>query len=70
MTVMHFQEDVTSHIGKILRKNKNKLGRRHKPDVTGKLRREVRQLAEENRYKVNDLQCLLVYQIILKLIDS
>jgi hypothetical protein len=49
MTIMHFQE-----------KNKNKLGRGDKADVTGKLRREVRHLARENRLKVNDMQCLLL----------
>jgi hypothetical protein len=58
MTIMHFQEDVASHIGKLLRKNT--LGRRHKVDVIGKLRREIRHLEQENRLKVSDMQCLLV----------
>ncbi|PNF27194.1 hypothetical protein B7P43_G06489 [Cryptotermes secundus] len=46
------REDVASHIGKILTQNRNKRGRRNKPDVTGKLRREMRHLAQENRLKV------------------
>lgn len=60
MAIMHFQEDVASHIGKILRQNRIKPGRRNQPDVTGKLRREMRHLAQENRLEVSDIQCLLV----------
>jgi hypothetical protein len=54
MTIMHFQEDVASRIGKILRKNK--LERRNKTDVTEKLRREIKHLEQENRLKVNDIK--------------
>jgi hypothetical protein len=61
ITIMHFQEeDVVSHIGKILKIDRKKFGLRHKPDVTGKLRTELRHLAQENRLKVSDIKCLLV----------
>jgi hypothetical protein len=46
---------VASHIGRILRKDRNRLGLRHKADVTGKLRTEIRHSAQENRLKVNDM---------------
>lgn len=46
------QEDVVTHIRKILSKDKHKLQLRHKADVSGKLRAEIRHLAQENRLKV------------------
>jgi hypothetical protein len=48
---------VVSHIGKILKKDKRILDLRHKADVTGKLRTEIKQLAQENRLKVSDVHC-------------
>jgi hypothetical protein len=62
MNLMHFQEeDVATHICRILSKDKHKLQLRHKVDVSGKLRTEIRHSAQENRLKVNDMQCSLVY---------
>jgi hypothetical protein len=58
MVIIHLQEeDVASHISKILKKDKTKLGLRHKADVTGKLRTELKQLAQENRFRVSGMQC-------------
>jgi hypothetical protein len=48
---------VASHISKILKKDKTKLGLRRKADVTGKLRTELKQLAQKNRLRVSDMQC-------------
>lgn len=47
---------MASHIGIILRKDKNRPVPRHKTDVTGKLRTKIRHLEHENRLKVNDMQ--------------
>ncbi|XP_021940024.1 probable RNA polymerase II nuclear localization protein SLC7A6OS, partial [Zootermopsis nevadensis] len=51
-TVNNREDDVASHVSKVLKKDKTKLGLRHKADVTGKLRTELKKLAQENRLKV------------------
>ncbi|XP_069691636.1 probable RNA polymerase II nuclear localization protein SLC7A6OS [Periplaneta americana] len=51
-TVKDQEEDVVSHITNVIKKDKKKFGPRHTADITAKLRTELKEAAQENRFKV------------------